>query len=214
MSFAEERQRMVDDQLVARGISDAGVLAAMRVIPRHLFVDTLWQHRAYEDSPLPIDAEQTISQPYMVALMTQLLELNASDRVLEIGTGSGYQAAVLAELAAEAFSIERVESLAQRAQALLERLGYGERVHLRVGDGVSGWPEAAPFNAIVITAAVQQIPRPLVAQLADGGRLVLPLGESELQELARIRKQSEGLQLDYFGACRFVKLIGEYGWEG
>lgn len=213
MSFEEARQRMIDEQLVPRGIVDPRVLQAMRTVPRHLFVETFWQPRAYDDSPLPIGAEQTISQPYMVALMTELLELTPCDRVLEIGTGSGYQAAVLAELAAEVFSIERLETLTRRARAVLDELGYGARIHLRTGDGANGWPEAAPFNAMVITAAVQHVPRPLMTQLAEGARLVLPLGDSELQELARIRKEREGLRADYFGGCRFVKLIGEYGWE-
>ena len=214
MTFEEARQHMVDEQLAARGITDRRVLRAMGVVPRHLFVGAVWQHRAYDDSPLPIDAEQTISQPYIVALMTELLQLGEADRVLEIGTGSGYQAAVLAELGAEVFSIERIEALTRRARALLDQLGYGERVHRRTGDGASGWSDAAPFDAIVVTAAVQQIPRPLVAQLADGGRLVLPLGESDVQELARIRKRGDSLQVDYYGECRFVKLIGEYGWDG
>jgi protein-L-isoaspartate(D-aspartate) O-methyltransferase len=149
----------------------------------------------------------------MVALMTQTLELRPDERVLELGTGSGYQTAVLAELGAEVFSVERVPVLARYARLRLERLGYAERVRLRVGDGSGGWSEVAPFQAIVITAAVQQIPRPLLAQLLEGGRLVLPLGEADLQGLARVRKERAGLQVDYLGECRFVKLIGEYGWE-
>jgi protein-L-isoaspartate(D-aspartate) O-methyltransferase len=213
MNFEFARAQMVEEQLLARGINDARVVAAMRKIPRHLFVDTVLQEQAYDDSPLPIDAEQTISQPYMVALMTQTLELRPDERVLELGTGSGYQTAVLAELGAEVFSIERVAVLARHARLRLERLGYAERVRLRVGDGSGGWPEVVPFHAIVITAAVQQIPRPLLAQLLEGGRLVLPLGEADLQGLARVRKERAGLQVDYLGECRFVKLIGEYGWE-
>jgi len=214
MNFEQAREHMVQEQLLARGISDARVLAIMGTLPRHLFVDTTLQLKAYDDSPLPIDEDQTISQPYMVALMSQLLELMGPERVLEIGTGSGYQTAVLTELAAAVYSIDRIDSLVRAAQTRLSRLGYDERVHLRAGDGVDGWPEAAPFDAIMITAAVQEIPRPLLSQLADGGRLVLPLGEADLQGLARIRKQADGLQLDYFGECRFVKLIGQYGWEG
>ena len=214
VNFDHARNQMVERQLQARGITDARVLAAMRAVPRHLFVDAELQRRAYEDSPLPIAAEQTISQPYMVALMSQVLELRGSERVLEIGTGSGYQAAVLAELAAEVFSIERIETLAERARDRLAHLGYAERVHVRTADGSDGWPEAAPFDAILVTAAVQQIPRPLVQQLGSGGALVLPLGDVELQGLARIRKDHGELRVDYFGECRFVKLIGQYGWEG
>ena len=213
MNFEAAREQMVEDQLRRRGIKDPRVLAAMRTIPRHLFVDESMRQRAYEDSPLPIDAAQTISQPYMVALMSELLELAGTEHVLEIGTGSGYQAAVLAELAAEVFSIERIDGLAASARQRLAALGYGARVHIRTGDGAHGWPEAAPFDAIIVTAAVQAVPRPLVEQLADVGALVLPLGDAELQGLARIRRQGGGLHVDYFGECRFVKLIGEYGWE-
>ncbi len=212
MNFDEARNLMVRQQLMARDITDVRVLAAMRRVPRHLFVDPTLQRRAYDDSPLPIDADQTISQPYMVALMSQLLELNGSERVLEVGTGSGYQAAILAELATEVFSIERLDPLMHHARTLLDRLGHAH-VHLCTADGDHGWPEAAPFDAIIVTAAVQQVPRPLVEQLAEGGRLVLPLGEAELQGLARVRKRPDGLQSDYFGECRFVKLIGQYGWE-
>lgn len=213
MSFEDARNQMVEMQLRARGIHDPHVLAAMRAIPRHLFVDPTLQPRAYDDSPLPIEAEQTISQPYMVALMSQVLELTGPERVLEVGTGSGYQAAVLAEFAAEVFSIERLDHLAECARTRLVRLGYGNRIHVRAGDGAAGWPEAAPFDAIIVTAAAQQVPRPLIQQLTEGGCLVLPLGEADLQGLARIRKQGSRLQVDYFGECRFVKLIGEYGWE-
>jgi protein-L-isoaspartate(D-aspartate) O-methyltransferase len=213
MNFEAAREQMVEDQLRARGINDARVLAAMRTIPRHLFVDESMRQRAYEDSPLPIDAAQTISQPYMVALMSEVLELNGTERVLEIGTGSGYQTAVLAALASEVFSVERLEGLADTARARLAALGYGEHVHVQTGDGSHGWAALAPFDAILVTAAVQSVPRPLVEQLADGGALVLPLGEVELQGLARIRRQGGALHVDYFGECRFVKLIGEYGWE-
>jgi len=213
MNFDLAREQMVEEQLEGRGIRDARVLAAMRRVPRHLFVDAAVQERAYEDTPLPIGNEQTISQPYMVALMTELLHLNGRERVLEIGTGSGYQTAVLAELAHEVFSIERLAALSARARACLDRLGYGARVHLRTGDGSEGWPEAQPFEGVLVTAAVQQIPRPLLDQLADSGHLVLPLGEAELQGLARLQKKSGELDLKYFGECRFVKLIGPYGWE-
>ncbi len=213
MTFEAARNQMVELQLRARGIHDPHVLAAMQAIPRHLFVDAALQPRAYDDEPLPIDAAQTISQPYMVALMSQVLELAGWERVLEVGTGSGYQTAVLAELVDKVFSIERIDLLAEGARNRLARLGYADRVRVRSGNGGDGWPDAAPFDAIVVTAAVQQVPRPLLQQLADGGCLVLPLGEAELQGLARIRKDGGGLQVDYFGECRFVKLIGEYGWE-
>ncbi len=213
MNFDAAREQMVETQLEARGINDARVLAAMRRVPRHAFVQAALHHRAYDDTPLPIGEEQTISQPYMVALMSQLLELKGHERVLEIGTGSGYQTAILAELVREVFSVERIQSLTLSAQAALERLGYGARVHLRTGDGSGGWPEAAPFDGILVTAAVQQIPRPLLDQLADGGYMVLPLGEADLQGLARIHKREAALDVNYFGECRFVKLIGPYGWE-
>ncbi len=213
MNFDAAREQMVETQLEARGINDARVLAAMRRVPRHAFVQAALHHRAYDDTPLPIGEEQTISQPYMVALMSELLELKGHERVLEVGTGSGYQTAILAELAREVFSIERIESLTASARSALERLGYGERVHLRTGDGSGGWPEAAPFDGILVTAAVQQVPRPLLDQLVDGASLVLPLGEADLQGLARIRKRGAALDVSYFGECRFVKLIGPYGWE-
>ena len=213
MNFDQAREQMIEEQLLARDIRDPRVIMAMRKVPRHLFVDTSLQDKAYDDSPLPIDAEQTISQPYIVALMSQLAGLAGGERVLEVGTGSGYQAAVLAELGVEVFSIERIARLAECARARLDHLGYGARVHVRDGDGGSGWPTAARFHAIIVTAAVQRIPRPLVDQLLPGGCLVVPLGDVELQGLARIRKQESGLQMDYFGECRFVKLVGEYGWE-
>lgn len=213
MSVDTARAQMVEDQLRARDITDPRVLAAMGAVPRHLFVDASLRGRAYDDSPLPIDAAQTISQPYMVALMSEALALEGTERVLEIGTGSGYQTAILAELAGEVFSVERLPVLADRARERLAALGYQERVHVHVGDGGQGWPAAAPFDGIIVTAAAQSVPRPLLEQLCDGGALVLPLGEAELQGLARIRRRGGGLQVDYFGECRFVKLIGEYGWE-
>jgi protein-L-isoaspartate(D-aspartate) O-methyltransferase len=214
MTFDQAREQMVEEQLQSRGIHDQRVLAAMRRVPRHLFVENALQRRAYDDTPLPIGQDQTISQPFMVALMSQLLELKGHERILEIGTGSGYQTAVLAELAREVFSIERIESLTRCARACLERLGYGERVHMRTADGSDGWSEAAPFDGIMVTAAVQRIPRPLVQQLAASGYLVLPLGEPELQGLARLQKKDGRLNVNYFGECRFVRLIGPYGWEG
>jgi len=203
---------MVEQQLVERGISDARVIAAMARVERHRFVEEALWARAYEDRALPIGLRQTISQPFMVGLMTQSLELKGNERVLEIGTGSGYQTAVLAELAASVFSIERISSLAATAREVLDTLGY-HNIAVRVADGTLGWTEEAPFDAILVTAGGPRVPRPLVAQLRDGGRLVFPIGEEELQTLVRIRKDSDRLREEYFGDCRFVKLVGRYGWE-
>ena len=192
-TFDEDRERMVAAQLAARGIADGRVLEAMRRVPRHLFVDPTLRAQAYEDTPLPIGARQTISQPYMVALMSEALELaDGGDHVLEVGTGSGYQTAVLAELGARVLSLERIPELA---------------------DGTLGWPAAAPYDAIIVTAAAPQIPRPLIEQLGPGGRLVLLMGEEELQGLVRIRRGPDGIAEEYLGECRFVKLRGSYGWE-
>jgi len=212
MNFEAAREQMVEEQLRGRGIRDERVLMAMRKVPRHLFVDATQRDRAYEDSPLPIQGEQTISQPYMVALMVEILELRGNEKVLEVGTGSGYQAAVLAELTAQVYTIERIPELAAQARARLDDLGY-DRVQIRTDDGAQGWSEEAPFDGIVVAAATREVPRPLVEQLSPSGALVLPLGEIDLQGLARIRRGKEGLQVDYFGECRFVKLVGPYGWE-
>ncbi|HUI26361.1 MAG TPA: protein-L-isoaspartate(D-aspartate) O-methyltransferase [Candidatus Kryptonia bacterium] len=213
MGYEIERRQMVNDQLGARGISDRRVLGAMRTVPRHRFVGASQQAFAYEDRPLPIGAEQTISQPYMVALMTEALGLRGGERVLELGTGSGYQAAILAELGAQVYTIERLAELGVAAERRLIELGYWDRVHVRIGDGAEGWPEMAPFNAIVITAAAQRIPRALLQQLDPSGCLVLPLGEADLQGLARVRRNGDAWQEEYFGECRFVKLIGADGWD-
>jgi protein-L-isoaspartate(D-aspartate) O-methyltransferase len=184
----------------------------MRRVPRHRFVPKgLWE-QAYNDYPLPIGEDQTISQPYIVALMTEALEIKGTDRVLEIGTGSGYQAAVLAELAAAVYSIDRLASLAEQAQRVLAELGY-RNFHVRVGDGTLGWPEEAPFDAILVTAGAPQVPRPLVDQLALEGRLVIPVGDRFSQTLTRVRKTKDGVKYDYMGGCRFVRLIGQYGWK-
>lgn len=206
-----EADRMVQEQLVRRGIRDPRVLAAMRKVPRHRFVEKALEHQAYGDYPIPIGEQQTISQPYMVASMTEILELQGPEKVLEIGTGSGYQAAVLAELATQVFSIERYPSLAARAQQILEELHYFN-VHIRVGDGTLGWPEEKPFDGIIVTAGAPSIPQPLINQLADGGRLVIPVGDQFSQTLTRVVKTPKGLKFDYYGGCRFVRLIGRFGW--
>jgi protein-L-isoaspartate(D-aspartate) O-methyltransferase len=213
VSFTRARERMIEDQLIARGIDDVRVLAAMAKIERHRFVEEALASRAYDDRPLPIGERQTISQPFMVGLMTQSLELSGTESVLEVGTGCGYQTAVLGALAANVYSIERLSSLATGARQLLDALGY-YNIAIRVGDGTLGWTEAAPFDAILVTAGTPQVPRPLVAQLKRGGRLVFPIGEEELQTLVRIRKEDSGLHEEYFGDCRFVKLVGRYGWDG
>ena len=211
-NFSEQRNQMVQWQLRARGVTDEGVLAATLSVPRHLFVPPSRRGAAYEDSPLPIGEGQTISQPYMVALMTELLALTGSSRVLEIGTGSGYQAAVLAEIAAEVWTVERFPDLADRARKLLEGLGYG-RVHVVVGDGTLGWPEEAPYDGIIVTAAAPAVPSALTAQLAPGGRLVIPVGSREVQWLRLVTRTEEGLRQRDVLECRFVPLIGEQGYE-
>lgn len=206
---------MVDSQIRARGITEPRVLAAMEKIPRHLFVDEGLTEQAYNDSPLPIDERQTISQPYIVALMTEALELKGKEKVLEIGTGSGYQTAILAELAANIFSIERIASLASKARKILDYLKY-YNIAIRVGDGTYGWREESPFDAIMVAAGAPDIPRILVEQLGAGGRLVLPVGDRYTQELIRVTRQSDDVndvKKEQLGGCRFVNLIGEYGWE-
>jgi len=202
---------MVDQQIRARGVVDPRVLLAVRKVPRHSFIPQHLWDQAYNDYPLPIGGDQTISQPYIVALMTEILELQATDRVLEIGTGSGYQTAILAELAAEVFSIDRMGDLANRAKAVLDSLGYAN-VQIRVGDGTLGWPEAAPFDGIIVTAGAPKVPRPLTEQLALGGRLVIPVGDMFSQTLTCVRQTESGLKFEYHGGCRFVRLIGKYGW--
>jgi protein-L-isoaspartate(D-aspartate) O-methyltransferase len=202
---------MVDIQIVSRGIYDEATLNAFRSVPRHLFVEEALWNQAYNDYPLPIGEGQTISQPYIVALMTQSLALKAGDRVLEIGTGSGYQTAILAEIAAEVFSVERIEGLAARAGQLLGTLGYGN-VHIRVDDGTQGWIEQCPFDAIIVAAGSPDVPQPLVDQLKDGGRLVIPVGGRASQELIKVVKDGNEIVRNNLGSCRFVKLIGTYGW--
>jgi protein-L-isoaspartate(D-aspartate) O-methyltransferase len=204
---AAARAQMVRDQVEARGVRDPRVLAAMRKVPRHELVPESVRDHAYEDRPLPIGESQTISQPYVVAAMTEALELKGDERVLEVGTGSGYQAAVLAELCQQVYSIEIVPALAERARKDLARLGYAN-VEIRQGDGWRGWPEHAPFDAIVVTAAPAEVPPELIEQLAVGGRLVIPVGRYE-QELVRIRKTPEGISREVLFGVRFVPMRGE-----
>jgi protein-L-isoaspartate(D-aspartate) O-methyltransferase len=210
-NFAQARNEMVNSQLIPRGIRDPRVLAAMRRVPRHRFVPAHLGDQAYNDYPLPIGEDQTISQPYIVALMTEILEPREQDRVLEIGAGSGYQAAILAELVAQVFTMDRVGPLADRAVEMLKSLGY-RNIKVRLGDGTLGWPEEAPFDGIIVTAAAPQVPRPLTEQLALDGRLVIPVGDRYSQTLTLVRKTKEGLKFEYHGGCRFVPLIGKYGW--
>jgi protein-L-isoaspartate(D-aspartate) O-methyltransferase len=201
------RRKMVDSQIAARAVTDSLVLAAMERVPRHLFVPPEMRAQAYEDYPLPIGDEQTISQPYIVALMTSLLELRGGERVLEIGTGSGYQAAVLAEIAGEVYSIEILASLAQRSSATLAELGY-RNVEVRQGDGWAGWPEKAPFDGIIVTAASPRVPQPLLAQLKTGGKLVVPVGRY-FQDLLVYTRTAEGYEKRNVIPVRFVPMTGE-----
>jgi protein-L-isoaspartate(D-aspartate) O-methyltransferase len=212
IDYAQARERMVEEQLVPRGIRDPRVLQAMGKIPRHLFLEPELWDRAYEDQPLPIGSNQTISQPYMVALMLEALALKGTERVLEIGTGSAYAAAVLGELCAEVFTIEALKELASRARARLSSLRY-KNVSVFMGDGTLGWEEKSPYDRILISAAAPCIPRPLIEQLKIPGYLVFPMGEKDLQILVRIRKDEAGIREEYLGECRFVKLTGAYGWE-
>ena len=200
---------MIREQLVGAGrnITNARVLAAMEKVPRQEFVPEQHRNRAYEDRPLSIGYDQTISQPYIVAFMTEQLDPQPTDRVLEIGTGSGYQAAVLAQLVAEVYTIEIIELLAQRAEADLKRLGY-TNIHVRAGDGYQGWPEAAPFDAIIVTCAPEKVPPPLVEQFRDGGRMIIPVGPIGDQELVLLRKQGEQLEQRAVLSVRFVLMTG------
>jgi protein-L-isoaspartate(D-aspartate) O-methyltransferase len=208
--MAAQRLRMVMEQIIRRGIRDEKVLEAMKKIPRHLFVNESLRSRAYGDYPLPIGEGQTISQPYVVALMTEALNLKPSDRVLEIGTGSGYQAAVLAEIVKEVYTIEIRERLAKRAERLLNKLGY-RNIKVKYADGYFGWKEYAPFDAIIITASANHIPSPLIKQLKKGGRLIIPLGSTVYyQTLTLVTKRDDGeLDVEQMGGVAFVPMIGE-----
>jgi protein-L-isoaspartate(D-aspartate) O-methyltransferase len=213
--YRQQRLRMLDSQLRSRGITDERVLKAMEKVPRHLFVDEGLLDQAYSDGPLPIGSRQTISQPYIVALMTEALELKGKEKVLEIGTGCGYQTAILAELSDRVFSIERIASLAAKARRILDHLNY-YNVLTRVGDGTYGWREEAPFDAIIVTAGAPEVPSIFMEQLAVGGRLVIPIGNRSIQTLTKITRLSENVndtETEDLGGCRFVDLIGEYGWK-
>ena len=208
---AGQRRKMVEEQLGDRGIKDLCLLEVMSRVPRHLFTLDSLQHRAYGDTPLPIGENQTISQPYIVAAMTEALKLKGHERVLEIGTGSGYQTAVVAELAAQVFTIERINVLSRKAQQILEGLGYANIV-FKMFDGTYGWPDQAPFDAIMVTAAAKEIPEALIKQLGDGGTLVAPAGGADKQKLIVLTKKGDHVSKREIGDCKFVPLVGKYGW--
>ena len=212
MDYENLRKRMVEEQLIPRGIKNQRVLDAFYKIERHKFIPENLRNTAYADFPLPIGEGQTISQPYIVALMTECLDLTGKEKVLEIGTGSGYQTAILVELAGEVYSIERFESLAERAQTILGDLGY-KNIKIKVGDGTMGWEEARPFDRIIITAASPKVPLPLIDQLTDNGKLILPLGESFSQVLTLVEKKDGKLKSIDVCGCVFVPLIGKHGWS-
>jgi protein-L-isoaspartate(D-aspartate) O-methyltransferase len=210
-NYEKQQEQMVESQLARRGIKDKRVLDAMRQVPRHLFVPKDTRSLAYCDGPLPIGHGQTISQPYIVALMTELLELTGQEKVLELGTGSGYQAAILSRLVRQVYSVERHAALAEQAEKVLAQLGYANVV-ISVGDGTLGWPEHSPYEAIIVTAAAPDVPQPLIEQLADGGRLVAPVGSRWSQVLAKVKRQGEKLVREHLTAVAFVPLVGKHGW--
>ena len=212
LKYERRREKMVSRQLEPRGITDPDVLAAMRAVPRHLFVSDALKDQAYGDFPLPIGEQQTISQPYIVAEMTQALQIGKDDRVLEIGTGSGYQAAVLAHIAYRVYSIERIRSLYVQTRKLLDQLNF-HNVIMRCTDGTMGWKDESPFDAIIVTAGSPKVPEPLVEQLAENGRMVVPVGDQHSQDLIKITKDSSGIHQTSLGGCRFVKLVGKQGWN-
>ncbi len=209
--YINRRDAMVRNHVEARGVNDPKVLAALRKVPRHLFVNEALRDQAYNDCPLPIGEQQTISQPFIVAEMTQALQLSANDKVLEIGTGSGYQAAILAEIVSKVYTMERKQSLFIKTRKLFDELNYFNII-ARYTDGTVGWKAESPFDAIVVTAGSPQIPEALIKQLAIGGRMVIPVGDQHSQDLILIHKASEGIREENLGRCRFVKLVGKYGW--
>jgi len=210
--FTTARERMVSEQLACRGISDPNVLKVMSEVPRHLFVDDAMQVRAYGDHPLPIASDQTISQPLIVAAMTQALQLQGTENVLEIGTGSGYQAAVLSRLCAKVYTVERINTLLAGARRIFDQLRY-YNILSRLDDGTMGWQEHAPFDAIIVTAGSPEIPEPLIDQLADPGRMVIPVGGRDVQELHYLTKIDGEIEVQQLESVRFVSLIGEHGWK-
>ena len=210
--FARERERMVEEQVIARGVTDPRVIEVMRRLPRHVFVDEALRDRAYGDHPLPIGEGQTISQPFIVGHMSQLLWLGGREKVLEVGTGCGYQAAVLAELAGRVCTMERIPRLASRARETLEALGF-RNVWVRAGNGTLGWPDQAPFDRILVAAGGPAVPPPLFEQLAEGGRMVIPVGEVANQTLQVVEKVQGTMRVTADAECVFVKLVGKYAWE-
>jgi protein-L-isoaspartate(D-aspartate) O-methyltransferase len=210
--FTWAREKMVQEQLIARGIKQRRVLEAMRKIPRHFFVDPGLINRAYNDCALPIGEKQTLSQPYMAARMTEALELRGPEKVLEIGTGSGYQTALLAEICFNVFSVEKVRNLARKAREVLDKLEY-HNIAIHVGDGSIGWSEHAPYDAVIVAAGAPEVPAPLLDQLPIGGRLVMPVGDEQMQSLMRITRCASGFAEEQLGECKFVKLLGKYAWH-
>jgi protein-L-isoaspartate(D-aspartate) O-methyltransferase len=206
------RERMVKSQLLPRGIKDPRVLKVMGKIPRNRFIEEALSGEAYNDHPLPIGHKQTISQPYIVALMTEILELNGEEKVLEIGTGSGYQTAILADLSRKVFTVERIRDLMVKARNTLADLGYNN-IMFKAFDGTLGWKEYEPYDAIMVTAGAPKIPEPLLDQLADGGSLIIPVGNRFSQELIKVTKKKENIIQKNFGGCRFVDLLGVHGWK-
>jgi protein-L-isoaspartate(D-aspartate) O-methyltransferase len=213
-SFKYDRRRreMVKTQIEARGVNDPKVLAALCKVPRHLFVSEALRDQAYGDYPLPIGEQQTISQPYIVAEMTQALQPNEQDRILEIGTGSGYQAAILAEIVFRVYTVERISPLYVQARKLFDKLKY-HNIVTKYTDGTLGWEDESPFDGIIVTAGAPEIPKALVSQLAIGGRMVIPVGNQYSQELIKLYRDERGIHKTNLGGCRFVKLVGEYGWR-
>ena len=212
IKFKRLRDEMISRQIESRNITDRNVIEAMRHVPRHLFVSEALMDQAYGDFPLPIGEQQTISQPYIVAEMTQALDISKEDRVLELGTGSGYQTAILSLLSFRVYTIERIHALYVKARKIFDQLKY-HNVISKYSDGTLGWKDESPFDAIIVTAGSPDIPKPLIDQLADGGRMVLPVGSQHSQKLIKIYKDKDGVHKTDLGGCRFVKLVGEYGWE-
>ena len=211
-NFAKAREKMIKTQLIPRGIKDQRVIEAMQKVPRHQFVPQELVHEAYNDYPLSIGHNQTISQPYIVAFMTEALDLKGDEKVLEIGTGSGYQTAILAELCKQVYTVERIKELLENAKKRLDKMGYNN-IMFKAFDGTLGWDEYKPYDAIIVTAGAPNIPYPLVEQLKEGGRLVIPIGDRFMQNLIKVTKKGKTIEQKSLGGCRFVDLIGVYGWK-